>query len=411
MKEIKGQYTTAKIFTDNIEETAVKQIENMVNSKMAENTIVRIMPDTHAGSGATIGTTMRLPENFEDWKVSPNIVGVDINCGVLMYKIKEKSIDFKKLDKVINKYVPSGFNVHNKAKDLEFTQSIINKLTFKIEDNSADRVHKSLGTLGGGNHFIELGLDEEGNYWLAVHSGSRNLGVQVAQHHQDIAIEKLTEANKVDIGSIIKQLKKENRESEIQTEIIKANEGKLELTNEEKKLATLSGKLLKDYLIDMELAQSYGERNREVILNIIIEHMSFEVIDNFNSSHNFIEHVNLTNGIIRKGATSANKDERLVIPLNMRDGSLICVGKGNSDWNYSAPHGAGRLMSRTKAREQLTLDDFKNQMKNVYSTSVLEETLDEAPDAYKPAEEIIGYIRDTVDIVHLVRPVYNYKAH
>lgn len=411
MKILNGIHTEAKIFTNTVEETAIKQIQNLIDNELTKGTKVRIMPDVHAGKGTTIGTTIRLPENFADWKVCPNIVGVDINCGVLMYNLGKDKVDLEKLDNIINQFVPSGFNIHNKSKDAEFANEILNGLTFEIDNNAKNRIAKSLGTLGGGNHFIELGLDENGDNWLAVHSGSRNLGVQVAKHHQDIAIKELEKSSKVDVNLIINKLKKEGKYSEIQAAINEANKGVPKLTRNSSDLAYLIGELLKDYIVDMELAQAYGKRNREIILEIVVNEMGFEAVDKFDSAHNFIEHNNYANGMIRKGATSAKLGERLVIPLNMRDGSLICEGKGNEDWNNSAPHGAGRLMSRNQAREQLKLDDFKTQMEDVYSSSVLIETLDEAPEAYKSAQEIIGHIKDTVNIIHLVKPIYNFKAH
>ncbi|HHT97699.1 MAG TPA: RtcB family protein [Clostridiales bacterium] len=411
MKTIEGAYSTIKIFTDNVEDTAMEQIHNMANHEITKQTKVRIMPDCHAGYGSTIGTTIALPEKFKDWRVSPSIVGVDINCGVLMYKLANKDVDLSKLDTVINKSIPSGFNTHNKPKNVEFTQDILDNLTFDIEGKIAERIHKSLGTLGGGNHFIELGKDEEDNYWLAVHSGSRNLGVQVANYHQNIAIESLAKQTKVDIKPIIEKLKNEGRHSEIENTIKELNKDNKKLTKDEERLSYLTEDLLMQYLIDMDLAQEYAKVNRATMLDIIIEQMDLTVVDKFDSAHNFIEHDNFTNGIIRKGATSAKVGERLVIPLNMRDGSLICEGKGNVDWNSSAPHGAGRLMSRTKAMKQLNMSDFKEQMNGIYSSSIVESVLDEAPDAYKPAEEIMAYIKPTVEVIHLVKPVYNYKAH
>ena len=370
-----------------------------------------ITGNCHAGAGSTIGTTIRLPENFEDWKVCPNVVGVDINCGVMMYKISNKDVDLSKLDEVINNKIPAGYNTHNKAKDIRFTQDVLDNLSFDIKkEKLVTRIHNSLGTLGGGNHFIELGQDEENNYWLSVHSGSRNLGVQVAEHHQNIAIELLNKP-KININDVIDKLKSEGRHSEIEGVIKDINKNNQKPSREAIDLAYLQGDLLKNYLSDMEVAQEYARQSREKMLDIICKAMGFEVIDKFDSAHNFIEHDNFTNGMIRKGATSAKKGERLVIPLNMHDGSIIAMGKGNEDWNCSAPHGAGRLMSRSKAKEIIKLEDFKNQMKDVYSSSIVESTIDEAPGAYKPAEEILSYIQPTVDVIHLVRPVYNFKAH
>ena len=332
------------------------------------------------------------------------------NCGVMMYKISNKDIDLSKLDEVINNKIPAGYNTHNKAKDIRFTQDVLDNLSFDIEkEKLVTRIHNSLGTLGGGNHFIELDLDENGNYWLAVHSGSRNLGVQVAEHHQNIAIELLTKP-RVDVKTVIEKLKSEGRHSEIENTIRDLNKNNRKLSREEISLAYLQGDLLKDYLHDMEIVQNYAVKSREKMLDIICEAMNFEIIDEFDSAHNFIEHNNFTNGIIRKGATSAKLGERLVIPLNMRDGSIIAVGKGNEDWNCSAPHGAGRLMSRAKAKETIKLEDYKMQMSEIYSTSVVQSTIDEAPGAYKPAEEILDYIKPTVDVMHWVKPVYNFKS-
>ena len=413
MKTIKGKYSTAKIFTDNVEGTAIEQIQNLTNHKMTEGATVRVMPDVHAGAGSTIGTVIKLPDKFDDWRVSPNIVGVDIDCGVLMYKLNNSDIDLEKLDKTVRNYVPTGFRIHNRPKDKEFTTRILNSLSFDVDSigkKTRGRIHRSLGTLGGGNHFIELGLDEDNNYWLSVHSGSRGLGVHVAKHHQSIAVEKLLNDNTVDICGLINEMKKEGRHTEIEATIKDIKKKQAKPTSVDKQMATLAGEQLKTYIHDMELAQSYGRRNRQVILDTIVEKMGFEVIDRFDSEHNFIEHDNLTSGYIRKGATSAKKNERLVIPLNMKDGLIIAKGKGNEDWAYSAPHGAGRLMSRKKAKEELKLSDFQQQMEGIYSSSVVAETLDEAPEAYKPAQEIMGHIKDTVDIIHLVKPVYNHKG-
>lgn len=407
MIELKGKYTGAKIFTDLVDETAIGQIIQMINHKICEGTKVRFMPDVHAGKGATIGTTIQLPEDFVDWKVSPNIVGVDVGCAIMMYKLNDKDIDLKTLDAVVNDLIPAGFYVHDKTQDIKFSQTSIDNLTFDVKNEV--RIHNSLGTLGGGNHFIELGKDGNDDYWLSVHSGSRGLGVQVAKHHQDIAVDNLSKSL-IDVKSLIEKLKKEGRQREIQSTLMEIKKNTPKFSELDKEMAHLEGEDLKSYLHDMEIAQKFASRSREIMLNIIVKAMEFTVIDKFDSVHNFIEHDRLTNGIIRKGATSAKLGERLVIPLNMRDGSIIAQGKGNFDWNNSAPHGAGRMMSRNKAREELSLEDFKEQMKGVHSSSIGESTLDEAPGAYKPAQEIIDNIGDTVDILHIVKPVYNFKA-
>lgn len=411
MKILKGKNVEVKVFTDLIEEDAEKQIIEMANHDITKGSQVRIMPDVHAGKGSTVGTTIKLPENFEDWKVSPNVVGVDVGCGIMMYKLNDKNIDLIKLDEVVNKFIPAGFNIHNKPQNLEFTEEALENLSFNVSGNRRERVHQSLGTLGGGNHFIELGVDENGDYWLSVHSGSRSLGLLVANTHQEIAVKRLHE-KEVNLKEVIEKLKAEGRHKEIQRTIeekIKSQSPKI--TKEMEPLAYIQGDDLKNYLNDMNIAQKYAAASRETMLNIIVEMMGFDVIDKFDSVHNFIEHDNFKKGIIRKGATSAKDGERLVIPLNMRDGALICVGKGNEDWNYSAPHGAGRMMSRAQARKELKLEDFKAQMEGIYSSSICETTIDEAPEAYKPAKSIIENIDPTVDILHLVKPVYNFKSH
>lgn len=410
MKVVKGKFAEAKIFTDTVEETALEQVKSMVDHEMTKGSQVRLMSDIHAGKGSTIGTTIKLPADFADWKVSPNVVGVDVGCAVLMYKLEDNDIDLSHLDEMITKIIPSGQRVHDRIKDKQFSKSLIEGLTFEIKNKR--RVHQSLGTLGGGNQFIELGKDEDGNFWLSVHSGSRGLGVQVAKYHQDVAIKRLEESqeDQVDIGKLIKEFKEQGRHSEISGMLGKVKTERKPLKDENKTLATLKGEDLKAYLADMMLAQAYASKSRETMLNLIVKRMELTVVDSFDSVHNFIEHENFTNGTIRKGATSAKKGERLVIPLNMLDGSIIAIGKGNEDWNNSAPHGAGRLMSRTKARNEINLEDFKREMVGIISSSINESTLDEAPGAYKPAKEILGYITPTVDVLHIVKPVYNFKA-
>lgn len=413
MITLQGKHGEVKIFTDLVEETAIDQVKSMADHEISENAKLRFMPDIHSGKGATVGTTIRLSDKFDQWKVSPNVVGLDVGCAILMYKVETDNnaeIDLEALDSAVNALIPAGFNIHEEAQDETFSQTSIEQLTFKVNNKVAERINKGLGTLGGGNHFIELGKDEDEAYWLSVHSGSRNLGVQVAKHHQDVAIAKLHEET-VDLKGKILELKNAGRHSEIQETIKRLKTESPAITKEMKTLAFLQGELLKDYLHDMDIAQKYAARSREIMLDIIVEAMGLNVVDKFDSVHNFIEHENFEKGTIRKGATSAKEGERLVIPLNMRDGSIIAVGKGNEDWNESAPHGAGRMMSRSQARRELSMDDFKTQMSEVYTTSVMESTIDEAPEAYKPAQAIIENINDTVDILHIVKPVYNFKAH
>lgn len=405
MIELKGKYGETKVFTDNIDDGTIAQIINMLNSQITEGNKLRIMSDCHLGKGSTIGTTIKLNGNRSDWRVCPNVVGVDIGCGIMMFKLEDKDIDFKKLDEVIHRVIPSGQSVQRKSINYRDTQdSILDNLVIELSGSTQERVLKSRGTLGGGNHYIELAQDDEGFYWLSVHSGSRNLGVQVAKHYQKLA-ESHNEYLKTDMLHIfINGLKAMNREHMIES---KVKEYKEAMITKDNTLSYLNPNDLQDYLNDMKITQQYASKNRETMLGLICQGMGFTVIDSFDSIHNYID---VDNGIIRKGATSAKDGERLVIPLNMRDGSLICAGKGNEDWNYSAPHGAGRMMSRTQAKANIDMDVYKEQMKDVYTTSVVQSTLDEAPDAYKPAQEIIENIKNTAEIVHRLTPVYNFKA-
>lgn len=406
MIELKGKFADAKIFTDNVEETAMGQIIGMLNSKITEGAKVRIMPDCHAGKGSTIGTTIQ----HEDWKnakVSPNIVGVDIGCGITIVKLSNKDVDLKKLDEVVNKVIPSGNTVHETAlsnnKLMDWISDGMDNAHVSLEGATRERILKSMATLGGGNHYIELAQDGEGNYWLSVHSGSRGLGVKVANYHQNIAdsgIKKRILAQ----NELIEKMKAEGRHSEIQTELSKIKEHNKNVSKEQQ---YLEGEELEDYLDDMKFAQQYAFFNRLFMLSRISNDMEFDWNEFYDSVHNYID---IDKGIIRKGATSAKKGEVLVIPLNMRDGTLLCEGLGNPDWNFSAPHGAGRKMSRTQAKESINMDTYKDQMKDIYTTSVVESTLDEAPDAYKSADEIIENIKGTAKILHHLKPVYNFKA-
>ncbi|RMI79770.1 RtcB family protein [Streptococcus iniae] len=398
MMELGGKNATAKVFTNNIDGKTIEQVITMLNDPITENTQVRIMPDTHYGAGATIGTTIKLPDNLSYWKIAPQVVGVDLSCGMMSVKITEKDIDLKKLDEVVHQVVPAGNRVH--ATPQAYIDDFIEKLSFVPKRSEQHK--KGLGTLGGGNHFIELSVDEAGNYWLTVHSGSRSFGAEIARYHEQIA-KKYHSDQTEKIKGIISSLKLQGREKDIEKEIIAfKNNHTIPL------IPYLKGELLKDYLHDISLADNYANFSRMIMLENIVKEMNWTVVDSFDSVHNNID---VKNGIIRKGATSAFKGERLIIPLNMRDGSLICVGKGNADWNYSAPHGAGRVLSRTAARQQLDLSDYKKQMSDVYTSSVNINTIDEAPAVYKQAKEIEMLIADTVDVLHRLKPVYNFKAH
>jgi len=378
------------IFAKTIENEALEQIEKLINFEPYQKEKIRIMPDVHVGKGSSIGTTMTITD-----KVTPNLVGLDIGCGMLTVKLDAKMIDFKKLDGVIKAHIPSGFNVHSQQKsDFDFS-NLRAKNHMDVE-----RAKLSIGTLGGGNHFIEVGKCEAGEFYLVIHSGSRKLGTDTCTHYQKRATKN---SSKIDKKAVLKKLKAEGREKEISSEM-----KKLKKSIPDRDLAYLSGEDFSDYMNDMAIVQKFASINRETMADIILEKAGLKEIERFETIHNYIDFDRM---ILRKGAVSAEKGEILLIPINMRDGSLLCVGKGNENWNYSAPHGAGRVMSRNQARRELNMDDFKNSMKNVYSTSVGTRTLDEAPGAYKPIEEIQSTIGDTAEVIAVIKPLYNFKAH
>lgn len=380
-----------KIYAETLEDVALEQIRELGNFEPYQNSKIRIMPDCHAGAGCTIGTTMEIKD-----KITPNLVGVDIGCGMLTIKLSGNNIDLKKLDVVINEFIPSGFNIHSEKKaEFDFDKLIAKKLNI-------ERAKLSLGSLGGGNHFIEVGKNSKEELFLVIHSGSRNIGGQVAKYHQNIAVNNLTD-NSEEREDLIIKLKNQGRQKDIPKELKKI---KKPLIN--KNLAYLVGDDFNNYMNDMELMQKYAALNRRTIASIILERAGLTEDYSFETIHNYIDFKRM---ILRKGAVSAESGEILVIPINMSDGSIIAKGKGNEDWNYSAPHGAGRLMGRKKAHKSLDLDTFKKQMKDVYSTSVMAETLDEAPNAYKPIDEIIRAIGEAVDIIDIIKPIYNFKAH
>lgn len=397
MFDLNGKYATARIFTDNIENEAISQIYELCNQEFVKDCKVRIMPDVHAGKGCTIGTTMEIKD-----KVVPNLVGVDISCGMLCIRLKEKEIDFKKLDDIIRKHIPSGMNVREKAIDSSEIRKIGLQKLKCINNINIDRAEKSLGSLGGGNHFIEINVDEEKNLYLVIHSGSRYLGKQVAEYYQKMAINDLTNSTKEKIA-LIQKLKNEGRDKEIECALKMFDKPKIPSY-----LAYLEGIHLKNYLYDVGIIQEYANMNRKTMANEIITRMGLSIEEEFTTCHNYID---LDNMILRKGAISAQKGEKLIIPINMRDGSIIGVGKGNPDWNYSAPHGAGRIMSRSKAKELVSLEEFKKSMSDVWTTSVCQSTIDESPMVYKPIEEIVENIKDTVTIKRIIKPVYNFKAN
>lgn len=398
MFEIKGKYNSAIVYTENIEPGAVGQIEALCSQEFVKGSVIRIMPDVHSGAGCTIGTTMTIED-----KVVPNLVGVDIGCGMEVIKLEDRRIELQKLDKLIYEKIPSGFNIRDK--EHRFNDEIdLSQLKCKNEVNLA-RARRSIGTLGGGNHFIEVNKGSEGSLYIVIHSGSRHLGHQVASLYQEEAFKSLNKNTEADLEGLIAELKASGREKEIQKEL-KRKKAEI-LTDIPETLAYASGELFKDYIHDMKIVQRFADLNRKAMIQEIVKGMKLKAASQFTTVHNYIDTGNM---ILRKGAVSAQKGEILLIPINMRDGSLICIGKGNADWNFSAPHGAGRVMSRTQARSSFTLSQFKETMEGIYTTSVNKETLDECPLAYKPMDDIVRNICDTVEIIDNIIPIYNFKA-
>lgn len=392
-----------KIFTDLIEDEAVNQIHTLMEQPAFSDCKVRIMPDVHAGKGCVIGFTADLGD-----RVIPNIVGVDIGCGMYVVDLGDRDIDLQKLDSVIKKYVPCGKNVHE-GRMARFPK--LQELNCYRELKDTKRIERSIGTLGGGNHFIEIDIDEHKNKYLVIHTGSRNLGKQVAEYYQSLAVELLQGKDELykKQQEIIDTYKAEGRKLEIQPAIKELHRNyKPGTLNIPKELCYLEGEYRDKYLHDMLICQEYASLNRMYIANIILEKMGIRFTGySFETIHNYID---MDSNIVRKGAISARKNELLLIPINMRDGCILGVGKGNEDWNFSAPHGAGRLMSRTEAKENLNVSEFKETMSGIYSTTVGVDTLDEAPMAYKPMESIVDNIKDTVEIKKILKPIYNFKA-
>lgn len=398
MIELNGKYASCKVYTEVIDQSAISQLIMLLNQPMAQGQKIRIMPDVHAGAGCTIGTTMTITD-----KVVPNLVGVDIGCGMETIKLKEKHIELQKLDKLIYEKVPSGFNVRNTAH--KYNTMIDLTELYCYDQINHDRAVLSLGSLGGGNHFIEANKGEDGSIYIVIHSGSRHLGVETASYYQQEAYKRLNGSSKKDIEALIAILKSEGKEKQIQSEIQKLKNTKH--TDIPKELAYCEEDLFEQYIHDMKIVQRFAMLNRKAMMDEIVKGMGIHVVEQFTTIHNYIDTENM---ILRKGAVSAQKGEKLLIPINMRDGSLICTGKGNPDWNCSAPHGAGRLMSRAAAKESFTVSEFKKQMDGIYTTSVGSSTLDECPMAYKNMEDIVNNIQDTVEINEIIKPIYNFKA-
>lgn len=404
MQEINGKYNRAKVYTDVLDDNCIEQIQGLLDLEVFKEAQVRIMPDCHAGSSCVIGFTADLGD-----KVIPNIVGVDIGCGMLTIELGKIDIDFEKLDKVIHDKVPFGRNV-NQGRLMKFSELQEMFCYRDLKDTKA--IEKAIGSLGGGNHFIELDVDEEGCKYLVIHTGSRQLGKQVAEHYQKIARGLHTGWGPLweKEEEIKREYKAAGRRSEIQ-EVLKELHRNFHQTPPDMPLeyCYLSGKYTEDYLHDMRICQKFADENRKMIAQLIIGNYGFEPISEFTTVHNYIDH---DSNIIRKGAVSAKAGEKLLIPINMRDGSLLCVGKGNADWNYSAPHGAGRLFSRSAAMHEFTLEEYAKTMAEagIYSTSIDQSTLDECPMAYKGMKDIVDNIEPTADIIKILKPIYNFKA-
>ncbi len=406
MFELTGKYGTAKVYATTVEDECVSQIYGFMNSPVVENCNIAIMPDTHAGKGSCIGFTQKI--NKENPRVNPNMVGVDIGCGMLVLKVSADAgkqffnkPGLEKFDKVMHTKVPSGMNhrktLHKFAKDFSEIREL-------IADADYDKELYAMGSLGGGNHFVEIDKDENGDYYIVIHSGSRHLGIAVAKYWENKAVEYHKNNSKLK-NDLINKLKKEGREKDIQAEL-----AKIPTVVVSKELSYLEGADVEGYLHDMKICQEFARLNREAMLDVLVEEMGIKkrhILDKFCTIHNYID---IENGILRKGAISLQKDELAIIPINMQFGSLIVKGKGNPDWNFSGPHGAGRLMSRSKAKETLKMEDFKESMKDIFTTSVCTSTIDEAPMAYKPADEILENIKENADVVSIIKPIYNFKA-
>lgn len=392
MLTLKGKYNEATVYTDNIDDNTIGQIITLCSQPFVKDSKIRIMPDTHGGKGCVIGTTMTIQD-----KIVPNLVGVDIGCGLYVVKLKpgKLKMSFDKLDKVIRERVPSGSRTHEKAIDDFDLDGVI----APIHRGWASR---SIGTLGGGNHFIEVNQGSDGIY-LVIHSGSRVLGKEIAEYHQEVAYKKL--------DGLRKELKVAATKAKKTGSLKMVNDfmSDRELVKLDYDLSYVTGSDLEHYLNDMEIAQRFAARNRYVMAQIILKAMKWDkaVISSFDCVHNYID---INNHMLRKGATSAQLGEQIIVPLNMRDGSILATGKGNPDWNYSAPHGAGRMLSRSNAKAQISLESYQKAMKDVWTTSVSKKTIDEAPKAYKSARQLLADVEDTMEIQEIIKPLYNFKA-
>ena len=399
MLGIKGRVNTALCFARVIEDEAIEQIRRMCDYEFTEGSRIRIMPDVHAGKGCTIGTTMTVTD-----KAVPNVVGVDIGCGMYTVELGRVEINMEQMDEAAH-YIPSGMAVWEGRQERFDLTDLRSYRSLK----DTKRLERSLGTLGGGNHFIEIDQAADGTKYLVIHSGSRNLGKQVAEHYQRLAIDlnKGKEEYFARRDAIIAEYKAAGRRKEIEGALKALHWNSHEATIPED-LCFVYGTYLEDYLHDVEICQRFARRSREKMAEIILERLGITAVDAFHTVHNYIDTDEM---ILRKGAIAAHTGEKVLIPINMRDGSVLAIGKGNEDWNFSAPHGAGRIMSRTAARERLDMDEYRREMAGVYTTSVNEATLDEAPMAYKSLADIIDVISESVDVIEVLKPIYNFKAN
>ncbi|MCI8689929.1 MAG: RtcB family protein [Oscillibacter sp.] len=398
MLEVSGKYNQAKIFTDVVDQASIGQVIALCNQEFTAGSRIRLMPDIHAGAGCTIGTTMTITD-----KVVPNLVGVDIGCGMETVRVREDHMELQKLDKLIYERIPSGFAIREKPH--RFLERVDLDELCCAKHVDLLRAEKSLGTLGGGNHFIEVDRDDGGQLYVIVHSGSRRLGLEVAHYYQEQGYKVLNRTDDASIAQLIADMKAEGRQKEIQKELKRLKNQKQ--TSIPYPLAYVSGDLFAQYIHDMKIVQRYAMLNRKAMMEEILKGMKLHAEEQFTTIHNYIDTDAM---ILRKGSVSAQAGEKLLIPINMRDGSLLCVGKGNEDWNFSAPHGAGRLMSRAQAKQSFTVSEFKKQMADVYTTSVSKSTLDECPMAYKGMEDILKNIGPTAEVEKIIRPIYNFKA-
>ena len=400
MEEIIGKCNTAISFAKVMEDSAREQIKRMCDYEFTSGSKIRIMPDVHAGAGCTIGTTMTIQD-----KAVPNVVGVDIGCGMYTVKLDADKIDFENFDAAAH-FIPSGKNVWESRGERFDLQELFCYRSL----NDTKRIERSIGTLGGGNHFIEIDKSADGTFYLVIHSGSRNLGKQVAEIYQKLAVDLAIGKDEMfkTQEKIISEYKAAGRRAEIQEAIKELHrQFKVQKSEVPHDLCWVYGKYLAQYLHDIEICQRFARLNRERMAEILLKKTGLTALESFHTIHNYID---VEEMILRKGAIAAHAGERVLIPINMRDGSVLAVGKGNADWNFSAPHGAGRIMSRGTAKDKISMEEFKNSMAGIYTTSVSEETLDESPQAYKSLEDIIDVIGDTVEIVEVMKPVYNFKA-